>query len=124
MIRALLVSAILLFALPAIAQERVVGRGPVCDTAEQVEKFIEHINASMDALAAADAVNEEVGNPTACGIVTMAYIRGGEVKRVKMKGKAVGVTEITVVEVMGPMGPIAIEPMKQFTIFFRPETEV
>jgi hypothetical protein len=51
-----------------------VGKAVICDTKVQAERFVDLFND--DATAAIGVVNAEQHDPTACGIVDVAYVRG------------------------------------------------
>jgi hypothetical protein len=99
-------------AFPAWAQE--VGRGLVCDTAQQAEIYVAHVESS-DSQAALQEVNRD--SPTACAIVVVAYLRGEEVKTVNVKHGTVRIVAITLVGVMRHGQLVAIPPWQQFTLF-------
>jgi hypothetical protein len=77
----------LTLALPAHAQEQrdqkeppqdlAIGAGLVCNTKEQVERYVDLFRG--DAKEAADAVNREVGEPDACAFGIVAFKRGSDV---------------------------------------------
>jgi len=72
---ALILLPLLLFvAVPAQVQEVEVGTNLICDTQEQVERFVALYDG--DAQAAISAVNAAEHNPTACGMATAAFVRG------------------------------------------------
>jgi hypothetical protein len=64
----------------AAAQEANSGTGLVCDTAEQVEQFLELTKAKGDLSAAIEAVNTAAGNPQACGLATIRFVAEEEVQ--------------------------------------------
>ena len=113
--------------LPAPAQdvkpespEVEVGSGLVCDTKQQVERYVQLFNG--DPKAAADAVNAEVGRAEACSFGTVAFIRGSELGRVRGNTgegtqETVEIHEILVLGVETPAGLLEIEPVRWFTIF-------
>jgi signal transduction histidine kinase len=66
--------AVLFFGSAAQAQDAELGPSLICNTEQQVERFIALYDG--DARAAINAVNKEAHDPTACGVVTTAYVRG------------------------------------------------
>ena len=66
----ILLSFFLFLAVPARAQEVEVGTNLICDTQEQVERFVALYDGN--AQAAISAVNAAEHNPTACGMGTGA----------------------------------------------------
>jgi|SRR3954467_13671583 hypothetical protein len=59
---------------PQRSQAAQIGTGLICDTQQQVERFISLYEG--DAESAVKKVNDAEGNPTACAVATMAYVRG------------------------------------------------
>jgi hypothetical protein len=51
-----------------------VGDALVCDTRKQVDRYIEFYNGDQE--EAVRAINREEGDPTACGVVSAAFVRG------------------------------------------------
>jgi hypothetical protein len=66
----------LFFDMPAQAQEVEVGTSLICDTQEQVERFVTLFDG--DAQRAVNGVNAAEHDPTACAVSTMAYVRGSK----------------------------------------------
>jgi hypothetical protein len=66
---------------------------------------------------AVSAVNSEVSNPRACGVVLAAFTRGEEVGEVRNANRAMKVVEITIVAV--PVGNQwhYVTPLKQYAAF-------
>lgn len=93
-----------------LAQETHQGRGLVCDTQAQVEKFLE----VADQPTALQQVNAD--DPTACGVLPVVFIEGKEVSRITTKHGTFRVVSILVIAVITPNGPQRIPPMPQFTL--------
>ncbi len=92
---AIILAAVLVLAIPvrkAMAQEVEVGEGLVCDTPEEVATFAETFDGDADKTLA--AVNQK---EVVCAILNVAYIKGGEVKKVKDWKGEVSVVEVIVV---------------------------
>jgi hypothetical protein len=114
---------LLALALPAPAEdakpdvtEIEIGSGLVCDTREQVQRYVELFRG--DPVAAAEAVNKEVGKDEACAFGTVAFVRGAEVARVRdNEDKSVRIAEILVVGIGTWNGMMRIEPQRWFTLF-------
>jgi hypothetical protein len=121
MLRLALIS--LLLCAPAHAQgSRVidqrdieVGDTLVCDTQEQAERYIAHFKG--DAEAAARAVNREESDPSACGLMSAAFVRGPNVAAVSQGNLGFQVVRILVLGVAGPEGFRAVAPAPYFTVF-------
>jgi hypothetical protein len=113
----------LALALPAAAEEKKadskdieVGSGLVCDTLEQVQRYVQLFRGN--AVEAAKQVNLEVGKEEACAFGTVAFVRGADVARVRdNEDKAVKIAEIIVVGIGTSGGMMEIEPQRWFTMF-------
>jgi hypothetical protein len=113
----------LALALPAPAEEKKadskdieVGSGLVCDTLEQVQRYIEVFRGNP--VEAAKQVNQEVGKEEACAFGTVAFVRGADVARVRdNEDKPVKIAEILVVGIGTTGGLMEIEPQRWFTLF-------
>lgn len=75
------VALMTLNALPANAQSfasrtsgPAVGVGIICDTSQQAERFVSLHGSGAELKAAMQAVNDEAGNPQACGVATVAFV--------------------------------------------------
>jgi len=62
------------FCVPSQAADYEVAPSLVCDTQEQVERFV--VLFAGDAQAAIRVVNAEQKNPTACAMMNIAFMRG------------------------------------------------
>jgi hypothetical protein len=120
----------LALALPAPAEEKKtnptdieVGSGLVCDTLEQVQRYIEVFRGNP--VEAAKQVNKEVGQEEACAFGTVAFVRGADVARVRdNEDKAVKIAEIIVVGIGTSGGMMEIEPQRWFTMFSTEEITI
>lgn len=106
---------LLAFAVPAQAQEVELGTHLVCDTQEQAERFAAVFNGSVE--AAANAVNAEVNDPTACAPVTAAYLRGTRIATARSNGMTCEVVRILVIGVKTQAGVQTVAPQVLFAIF-------
>ena len=96
------------------AQEIDVGSGIFCDTQAQMERFVTLFEG--DAQMAINAVNAEVHNPTACVAATIAFVRGPEVGKRATWNETIHIVQVTVIGVMTPTGPRAIDPTIIYSI--------
>src|ERR1700719_4420655 len=64
----------LLLASPARAQQYEHGTALLCDSQKQVERYVALFKGKEQSTV--DAVNTEEQNPTACGLATVAFMRG------------------------------------------------
>jgi hypothetical protein len=93
------------------AQNVVTGNGIVCDTAEQVERFV----MAKDSEAFLTKVNEEKAH--SCGIVFVAFYVGKAVKRIWNEKGEWAITPILVIGAPFNGGFSAVAPTPQFTAF-------
>lgn len=103
------------FCAPAQATEYEVGTSIVCDTQQQVERFVALFNG--DAQAAIRFVNAEEKNPTACAIMNIAYVRGAQVGTARHGEHAFEIVRILVVGVEAENGIRPVRPAAYFSMF-------
>ena len=113
-----LASLILLpiLALPLRAQDVQVGTALVCDTRQQVERFVALYDGDFD--AAVSAVNAEVQDQSACATASMAYLVSPPLVDVTVQ-----IVQILVVEVITKDGVAPVEPTKLFSVLEVDERE-
>ena len=92
-----------------------VGDALVCDTREQVERYIASYDG--DQQAAVSAVNREAGNPSACGVVSAAFVRGTRVGAASHGNMAFEIVRILVVGIDSPGGFRNVRPAPYFAVF-------
>src|SRR5262245_24147559 len=71
------------------------GTGIFCDTQQQVERFVAVFTGDMQ--AAANAVNAEENDPTACVLGTIAYVRAGEIATARTRTRTYNILRVIVV---------------------------
>jgi hypothetical protein len=103
------------FCVPAQASDYEVGTSLVCDTQEQVERFVALF--SGDAQAAIRVVNTEEANPSACAIMNVAYMRGTQVGMARHGENAFEIVHILVVGVESGDGILPVRPAAYFSLF-------
>ncbi len=69
----------------------------VCDTREQAERYIAHFKG--DSEAAIHAVNREESDPSACGVMSAAFIRGPKIAAVSQGNVGFQIVRILVLGV-------------------------
>jgi hypothetical protein len=111
----LILPSILLLTLPARADDDLqVGTSLVCDTQQQVERFVSLYDG--DALTAVGTVNAEEQDPNACVIVTMIYVPGAPIATTTSKDKMFHIVPVLVVGIVTPEGGVqAIAPAQFFS---------
>lgn len=105
---------LVLLVTPVHSQESTQGTGIVCDEAVQLEMFMA-FNRDFPAIEAIKQVNIQVGNDNACGIATVQYFLGEEIKRV---GSFRIVKILVIAANVDRVWHTAMKPEIQFTIFF------
>ncbi len=100
-----------------VVDERDIELGDtlVCDTQEQAERYVAYFKG--DAEAAVRAVNREENDPSACDLMSAAFVRGPNVAAVSQGNMGFQIVRILVLGVVGPEGFRAIEPAPYFTVF-------
>ena len=109
----LVLPALLLLGSPARADDIYVGTAPVCDTQQQMERFVKVFDG--DAQTAVTAVNTEVNDPTACVIVTMAYVLKSPLATIRSNNATFQIVPVLVLGVVTSDGVQAIEPAQFFS---------
>src|SRR5262249_50333260 len=99
----------------AAAADVKVGAGIICDTKDQVERYVAVFKG--DPADALTAVNNEAKKDNACGVAAIAYVESeiGDTAR-NGHGDAFRVVKILVLGVVTDAGVQRITPFPQFTI--------
>jgi hypothetical protein len=99
--------------LPARAQDVEVGTGLICDTREQVERFVALYDG--DSQSTANKVNAAEHNPTACVISGMAYVRGRKLAQARGKDATFQIVPILVLGIVTEQGVESVKPSPFFS---------
>jgi len=110
----LILPSILPMAPPTQAADIQFGTTLVCDTVQQVERFIAFYDG--DAETAVEAVNAEVRNPTACALAEIAYLPGPPVATTRKRVATFQVVQVLVIGIVTPNGVRAVEPASFFSV--------
>src|SRR5262249_43370459 len=103
---------------PAWMNDIEITTALICDTQQQVERFIAHLQHGEDGTAGAlAAVNAEERDPTACAEVNLAYLRGAQLATVRTKDEAYAIVEILAVGVPTENGMRPIKPAIYISLF-------
>jgi hypothetical protein len=97
-----------------------VGHGLICDSPQQLHRFVDMRNQGREEEEAVQAINEEAKNPVACGSVMAAFAPGKPVDKVKMLGETVEFIEITVIAISDGKGWTKVPPTTQYAIRTEP----
>jgi hypothetical protein len=105
----------LLLCSPARAQEYEHGTALLCDSQQQVERYVALFKGEEESTV--DAVNTEAQDPTACGLATVAFMRGPQLGMARNKDNAFQIVRILVVGIDTPAGLRPVKPAAYFTVF-------
>jgi hypothetical protein len=103
----------LAFTFPARAHDIEYDTGAICDTQNQAQRLAVLLDDDEHAIA---MVNAEEGNPSACAVETVAFVRGANLATVRSKAEAFAVIEILVVGVNLESGFRSIAPNVHFML--------
>ena len=92
-----------------------VGDVLVCDTQEQVERYVAHYHGDNE--AAVRAVNREENDPRACGVATAAFVRGPQMATARAENMAFEIIRILVLGIDSQDGFRPVQPAPYFTAF-------
>ena len=92
-----------------------VGTSLICDTQEQVQRFVALYDGDVE--SALKGVNAAEHDPTACGVSTMAYVRGPQLGTARNKDAAFEIVRILVVGVVTETGVKSVTPASFFSLF-------
>jgi hypothetical protein len=101
--------------LPVRAQEITFGTGLVCNQLEDVERYVALYDEGNSADAAVDEVNQEAGQ-SACEMMTVAYIRGEDIKIIRIGGGFGAIVKVAVVGLHTDTQWLSVPPQEQFMI--------
>jgi hypothetical protein len=104
----------LAFTLPARAHDIEYDTGPICDTRNQAARLAMLPDGSEHTATA--MVNAEEGNPNACAVETVAFVRGAILGTARSKAEAFAIIEILVVGVDLESGFRSIAPNVYFML--------
>jgi hypothetical protein len=106
---------LLLLVLGKPAQSYEVETGPVliCDTQEQVERFIQIYEGDQE--LAINTVNLEQHDASACAVVNAAYVLGPQLGVARGQSQAFEITGIAVIGLTTPEGYRPTTPSLYFT---------
>jgi hypothetical protein len=117
----LILPSILLMELTTQAADLQVGTALVCNTEQQVERFIAFYDG--DAETAVEAVNAEERNPTACVLAAIAYVPGPPLATARKRAATFQVVQVLVIGIVTPNGVRAVEPAHFFSVLEVEERE-
>ena len=87
----------------------------VCDTQEQVERYVALYHGDKE--AAVRAVNSEENDPRACGVASAAFVRGPQMATARAGDMAFKIVRILVLGIESQDGFRPVQPTPYFTAF-------
>jgi hypothetical protein len=95
-----------------------VGTTIVCDTQQEVERFVSLMRGStLSTNSAVNTINAEENDRNACGVSKLAFLRGASLATVRARDETFEITEILVVGVATEAGVRAAVPNVYFAVF-------
>ena len=104
----------LLAAVPAQAYDVETGSIMICDTQQQIERYVQLFDGNRE--AAIKAVNTEASNPSACAMTNVAYVKGEEIGMARSATDGYKVIQVAVVAVNTPGGYQLVQPTVFYTL--------
>jgi hypothetical protein len=95
-----------------------VGVGLICNSEEQVQRYLSLHVKDQSPESAIQLVNTEAQDPTACSIAAIAFTRGKEGETVPAPGGQMKITQITIVAAQTPFGWQRVQGLVQYTAIF------
>ena len=105
---------VLLLDSPAYADDVQVATSLLCDTQQQAERFAALYDG--DAAMAIRTVNAEEHNPTACAMVTTAYVPGPPLSTARTKDLTFQIIQVLVIGVITEDGIQSVKPAQFFSV--------
>ena len=104
------------------AREAEIRTGLACDTQQQVERFISLYDG--DTHDAVKKVNDAEGDPTACVVAQMAYVRGRPLAKARHNNTTFQIVPILVLGLVTDAGVESVAPSTLFSAIEIDEIEI
>ena len=112
----------LLFCFPVAANAQQpsleMGVGLICNSEEQVQRYLALHKPDQPPASALQLVNDEAQDPNTCSLSAIAFIRGNEGPSVLVTGGRMKITQIVVVAAQTPLGWQRVPDFVQYTAIF------
>lgn len=95
-----------------------VGVGLICNSEQQVQRYLSLHVKDAEPESAIQAVNTEARDPNACSMAAIAFTRGKEGPSVPAPGGQMKITHITIVAAQTPFGWQPVTGLVQYTAIF------
>jgi hypothetical protein len=106
----------------AYAQDVATGSGLICDTREQIERYVAMYDGNPQRTI--ELVNEQSNSKSACGLAQIAYQRAEEIADIRVNHARGKIVQLTIVGINYSGIWQGTRPYTQFTIFMLPGQEV
>lgn len=119
--------ALALAAVPSVLQAQDIhridrspqlGTGIVCDTPQQVQRYLALHTDGVSAQTAMDKVNVESDNPLACKLVVTAFVENAEVAKVTVPDGILRLVQIMIFAMMTDAGWQRVPGAIRYTAVF------
>ena len=97
------------------AQQIAVDAGLVCNHPEELERYIALYHEGDSAEAVVDKINHETGQ-SACGMMTVAYVHGEDIKTISIGDGFGAIVKIEIVGIFTGTEWLRTQPTQQFMI--------
>src|SRR5262245_4942606 len=94
------------------------GYGIICNTSQQIQRYLTLYQGKTTAEEAAQAVNVETKNPGGCGMASIAFIAGDYLGEVNVSGGQMRMVQIVVLAMETEKGWQRVPPTVQYTALF------
>lgn len=108
-------ASVILTGAPARAQDVEIGTRLVCNTQQQVERFVALFDG--DPQRTANSVNAALRDPKACAFYSMAYIRGQQMTTAKKRDTIFQIVPLVVLGRVTEDGIDTVQPTQLFSAF-------
>ena len=95
-----------------------VGVGLICNSEQQVQRYLALYVKDQSPEAAIQLVNTEAADPNACSMAAIAFTRGKEGAAVPAPGGQMKITQIKILAAQTPFGWQPVTGLVQYTAIF------
>ena len=95
-----------------------IGTGLVCNSAQQVERYLTLHSNNRSPDAAIAVVNTEAHDSNACMLAAIAFVRGEALGTVPAPGGVMRIVKVTIIAAQTPGGWARVDHLVQYTAIF------
>jgi hypothetical protein len=99
-----------------VNEKMAVGVGIICNTSEQVERYVDLRANGTELQGAVNVVNTEAHDPRACGVAAIAFMPDQKVETKSAQGKLVSIMRINIVATFDGVRWSTVPGMVQYTL--------